>query len=507
VNPAREHPPVSLSARISSIEAPQELTALQQWRVQRHLGTGATAQVWLLAHTSDQYTVACKTPKAPDDLAALSHEAELAHTLSHENLVRPLFAETQLGLSPTESAVGTFWEFLPGGSLASLIGAVGQLSIAQTVTVLLPMIQVTQYLHQHQIVHGDIAPANILFALNGRPVLSDLGAVRATAHAYHHTGTPGFMAPEIHDQGQEFEGLGAAADVYSLGAIGWFCLTGTIPGSPEARMPLVTLQPAIDEEIATVLEACLAAEPLLRPTMKQLLTSVAQWATPEPVDLFAAVGEEYELLLPTRKPQALPRSRAWKLRRKRTTVRPSPAQASPKEDEVAGVGRRRLVLGLAAGALVAGVAATAYYVDPVSVQGEETAQEAVTQTVVDFQSVVDSIAQARSAAWASADASQVPAYALETSEVFAADTDTLTSLHELENALEGIRMRAVVKGVDRSRETAVVEVEWHTGAYEQRDKQQRLLNRTDARTERLDLYLVDTGQGWKLSAVEPVATS
>src|SRR5699024_8315891 len=138
----------------------------------------------------------CKTPKSDSEIALLSQEAELAEALTHENLVQYL-TPADVVETGMQSGSATFWELLPSGSLSKLIAAGGRLSLAETVTVLLPMIQVRQYLHNRHIVHCDISPAHILFDLNGRPVLSDFGASRATALSSNVTGPPGFLGREI----------------------------------------------------------------------------------------------------------------------------------------------------------------------------------------------------------------------------------------------------------------------------------------------------------------------
>lgn len=493
---------VSLSARISPTFVPSELAALKQWHVQRHLGSGATAHVWLLEHVSGKYAVACKTPKTPEDLDMLTQEANLAQSLRHENLVRVVDAETSLGLTSAESAVGSFWELLPAGSLHELVGAGGRLSVAQTVTVLLPMIQVAEYLHTHQIVHGDISPANILFDLDGRPALIDLGTVRATAHAFHSVGTPGFVAPEVDDPKRSFDGLGVAADVYSLAAIGWFCLTGSIPGSPHSRMPLVMLQPDIDPEISTLLEACLSAEPVLRPSMTQLSNSVACWGEPVPVDLFASAGEEYELLLPTRKTREYARRQQRKGGVNRKNQSTAFVQHKRHDGQDVKRRRKRLLLGLSTCVLLASAAVTAVYGEQAPARGTDLpSEDFVVDESVDFQAVVDTLAKARTAAWAASDVAQVEHYAVEGSEVFADDIQVLTKLEEIGTTLDGIRMRAVVETVEHTSESAIAEVEWRTDEYVQRDGSQQVVETNGARTERLVLHLAKTPHGWRLSSV------
>lgn len=498
--------PVSLNGRVASSFVPPELASLDQWQVRGHLGSGASAHVWLLQHEQTQHEVACKVPRSDEDRGVLSQEADLAKMLSHENLVRPQPSTTLMGLSSPERAGATFWEFLPAGSLELLIRAAGPLTLAQTVTVLLPMAQVAQYLHERQIVHGDFSPANILFDLDGRPVLIDLGAVRATAHAFHTTGTPGFVAPEIIEPQERGEGLEIAADVYSLAAIGWFCLTATSPGSAQSRMPLVMFQPDLDPEIIAVLEACLAVEPLLRPPLSQVLTAIAKWAVPEPVDLYPSAGEEYELFLPTRKAadqERVPGRKRWR-RRTRSNRNQGVAVAAESHDpQQTGNGRRRFLLAASAGILFAGVVATMVSVDPDRTEPQAN-EELVVSEAEDVQAVVDALAKARSAAWSSQDVRRVADYALEGSEVFEDDVAILTWMNESGASLEGIRMRAVVQTIDRAQQTAVVEVDWQTDAYRQRDEQNDVIESVEARHERLILHLVDTADGWLLTTVDAI---
>ena len=500
MNYPQAQPAVSLSTRIAPELVPTELTALDQWRVVRHLGSGSSATVWLLEHTVTQRTVACKFPRTADDQAELSQEAELAAGLAHENLIRAEPMQAYPELSSAQQLGATFWEYVPAGSLESLISAAGALSVAQTVTVLLPMIQTAQYLHERQIIHGDLSPANILFDLDGRPVLIDLGTVRATAHAFHTAGTPGFVAPEIQEPSRKVEGLGAAADVYALAAIGWFCLTATSPGSQQSRMPLSTLRPGLEQEIAEVLEACLSTEPMLRPALSQLLAAVARWADPEPVDLFAAVGEDYALFLPTRK--SLDTRRSRKRRSGRDCGRlPRGSAAQPNQDGVtkAMLRRRRRVLAVSACSLVAGVLVTMHFVDQDKPRMPVIEEHAVPE---DFQKVVDELAKARTQAWATADPNQVVVYAAEESEVFNQDVAVLAELEASSTTLDGIRMRAVVEEVEPTEQGTSVTVTWRTDGYVQRDKSSDIVSNTDARTEELVLHLVETSTGWALSSVE-----
>ena len=494
----------SLNERISARFAPPHLHALDQWEVVRHLGSGSSADVWLLKHASGRYRVACKTSKTPEDRARLSQEAELAKELSHENAVRHLEFTGCSDVPALDPATGTCWEFLPGGSLEGLVTAGGPLSVAQTVTVVLPMIQVIQYLHAKQIVHGDISPRNIMFDLTGRPVLIDLGAARASGHRTTITGTPGFMAPEIFDPSKPLTGLGASADVYSLAAIAWFCLVGIAPGPPDTRVPLATLQPDLDRHIVEVLEAALVEEPVLRPCVEQFLASVAHWAVPEPVDLYASVGEEYELLLPTRKPEtdAKPRRRTYRRSGAPQRVR------SKDRHRRRGTPRRlvaqRVVVYLGIVLFVGGgVLTLAYGPDETSQpnRSQISASSSEKDVAVDFQSVVDELAKARSAAWALADVHLVPDYAVEGSELYKADTEILESLVDMDHRLDGIRMRGVVESVEPVSDGVQLQVGWRIDGYIQREASGEAVQQMPSREEQVELVVVETSSGWRMRDV------
>src|SRR5690625_7877104 len=74
----------SLNERISARFAPPHLHALDQWEVVRHLGSGSSADVWLLKPASGRYRVAGDTSKTPADRARLSQEEALGRDVERE---------------------------------------------------------------------------------------------------------------------------------------------------------------------------------------------------------------------------------------------------------------------------------------------------------------------------------------------------------------------------------------------------------------------------------------
>jgi len=276
--------------------------AVPGWQVRRELGRGGSSTVWLV-EDGQGAQAALKLPdrsaEAPAEL--LDVELRALGELRHEHVVRPL------GVVTTDRGPGLLSEYQAGGSLGSLVRAAGPLPVGQVVTVLVPVAQALQALHGHGVVHGDLSPGNILFDVQGRPALSDLGSSRLLGGAAARAGTPGFTAPELSDGSRGFRtagpdrGLDPAADVYSLAAVGWYALTGRAPALTSSRAPLPLVVPDIPGEVVSLLESALDEDPDARPSAERFATACYRWATPEPVDLYPSASPEVAMELPTRR--------------------------------------------------------------------------------------------------------------------------------------------------------------------------------------------------------------
>ena len=134
-------------------------------------------------------------------------------------------------------------DYAPGGSLAQLVASRGKLSIGETVTVLTPIAQVLGYLHANGFTHSDVSPGNVLFTSHGKPLLADVGIARMVGDvaAVPGHGTRGFMDPAPVDAVRA--GLQPERDVYSVAALGWYCLTGDVPG-PDVRPAAAAADPS-----------------------------------------------------------------------------------------------------------------------------------------------------------------------------------------------------------------------------------------------------------------------
>jgi serine/threonine protein kinase len=285
------------------------------YRVSRQLGTGASSTVWLARRNGDGERFAIKCVKAADHGpmeaqgidGGVSREAGILFGVKHKHLVG-IHDVVQFEVDG-HGAQGIVMDYAAGGSLANLLSGRGRLRVGEVVTVLGPLAQALDYLHSQGLVHGDVAPGNVLFTAEGMPLLADFGITSRVGDAQHglDVGTPGFIYPvgvvsDGHDEGA----LRPERDLYSLAAVGWFCLTGSVPGLAPDRPPLSFVADDVPRSIAGALEAALDPDPRMRPSAREFSTAIFRSAAPEAVDLAGAVHASVIPELLTRR-QALDR--------------------------------------------------------------------------------------------------------------------------------------------------------------------------------------------------------
>src|SRR5262249_57362980 len=107
--------------------------------------------------------------------------------------------------------------------------------------------------HRQGVVHRDLTPANILLTADGIPKITDFGLAKLIigggdlrTQTGELLGTPSYMAPE--QAAGRHQAIGAATDVYALGAILYELLTGRPPFKAES--PLATLHQVVAHEPA-----------------------------------------------------------------------------------------------------------------------------------------------------------------------------------------------------------------------------------------------------------------
>ncbi len=98
--------------------------------------------------------------------------------------------------------------------------------------VIMPILSALNFLHEKQLLHLDVKPANILLRPTGKPLLLDFGAARFMNNSSRFINkqvlTHGFAPPELYSENCE---IGPWTDIYSTAATLYFCICGKIPAS------------------------------------------------------------------------------------------------------------------------------------------------------------------------------------------------------------------------------------------------------------------------------------
>ena len=292
--------------KLPSVPGPGPAPEVPGYDVGRLLGCGGTAAVWLATEHVTRCDVALKClaatgpPEPGDAEEAARREVRILSVLDHEHLVKVRAVVRVRHGTDGGTGLGLVLDYAPGGSLAELLAARGSLAPGEAVTVLTPIAQALAYLHGNGFTHGDVAPGNVLFTAQGKPLLADLGVARMLADPREPSrpGTDGFRDPAPVDAVRA--GLQPEGDVYSLAAVGWFCLTGRAPEPEPQRPPLPLLVPGVPARLAEALEAGLRPDRRQRPSAAELAAAIFRSAPAEPVDLSVSVH-------PTVLPQLLTR--------------------------------------------------------------------------------------------------------------------------------------------------------------------------------------------------------
>ncbi len=243
-----------------------------RYRLERVLGAGAFATVWLATDPALEARVAIKVladnwANNADVRERFLAEARLLRRIDDPRLVRVF----DVGVSEGEDARPYFvMEYVPGGTLADRIDAVGTREALRLGVAVADAVQV---LHDAGVVHRDVKPSNVLVddrTVPPRVVVSDLGSAKLLAEASGvtvTTGTPAYMAPEQIHQSAGFDGR---ADVYAAAAVTYHLLSGH-PAFPD-RSPAEVMERRSDRRPAP-----LAARLGQPPALDRLLTRSLSW--------------------------------------------------------------------------------------------------------------------------------------------------------------------------------------------------------------------------------------
>ncbi|MEU4567766.1 serine/threonine-protein kinase [Micromonospora sp. NPDC023956] len=251
-----------------------------RYRLEQRIGLGGMSEVWRAHDVVLDRTVAVKLILPGQDDGPTSVERIRAEARSAARLVHPNVASVHdFGTSSTATGQPVPYivmELAEGETLAAHVRS-GPLDWRIAARVCAEVSAALSAAHAQGIVHRDVKPANVVLTPAGVKVL-DFGIATPTGTRDQVpegmvVGTPAYLAPEqlAHHPAT------TAADMYALGVLLYYCLTGRLPyptasaaqllatGRRQAPEPLPPID-GLPTEVADLCQRCLAEDPLARPT-------------------------------------------------------------------------------------------------------------------------------------------------------------------------------------------------------------------------------------------------
>jgi serine/threonine-protein kinase len=253
---------------------------LGNYRIKRRISAGGMGEVYLAEHRLLNRPYAIKLIRAeaaanPTSRTRFAREIQAMARLTHWNTIEII----DYGHAPD----GTFYyvmEYVEGLNLNELVNRYGPLNPGRAVYLLRQACAALAEAHAMGLIHRDIKPGNIMVTQQAGLVdvlkILDFGLVhdlgpsdgddRLTQPGLA-MGTPGYMSPE-----QTTGVADVRSDIYSLGAVGYFLLTGRAPFSGRAMdqirtslldeaPPLRDLRPDVPADLESVIQGCLRRDP------------------------------------------------------------------------------------------------------------------------------------------------------------------------------------------------------------------------------------------------------
>jgi serine/threonine protein kinase len=276
-----------------------------QWSLGSRIGQGAFGVVHVGMNKLNGTLMAVKTIVIPSESRQLQEdirrEIELMKSLEHKNIVKYLGCE----MDKEKKMLHIFQEWVPGGSVASLLRKFGPFPLSVIRSYLHQILTGLQYLHSKHILHRDIKGGNVLVNDEGVVKLADFGASKCMECLEEDRlenmtmcGTPYFMAPEVFE-----ENYGIKADVWSCACVAYQMCTTNPPwkglgikspvqlfryiteneGPPPLTIPMPTeesefkdliLEPTMNCSLANLMEQCFVRDSKQRPSVTQLIDHI-----------------------------------------------------------------------------------------------------------------------------------------------------------------------------------------------------------------------------------------
>lgn len=220
----------------------QNIVLAGRYQVTQVLGCGGMGAVYLaydLRIQGRQVAVKENLDTTPLARSQFDAEVKVMAALRHTNL--PGISDHFTGPNGRQYLV---MDYIAGDTLEDTVAQRGPLPEAEVITLTRQLLDVLDYLHSNRVVHRDIKPSNIKRAPDGRLCLVDFGISKRQATGVvtqswaRGVGSPGFAPLEQYQGGTD-----GRSDIYSLGAVIYFLLTGQVPPDAPDLASGTLLQP------------------------------------------------------------------------------------------------------------------------------------------------------------------------------------------------------------------------------------------------------------------------
>src|SRR5271170_7493826 len=252
-----------------------------RYRLDAEIGRGGMSTVYRAFDTVLERPVAIKLMHREiaadsDQLERFRREARSVAQLNHAHVVTVIDAGEEPSANgehpDIDGDVGTPYivlEYVEGETLKDLIRREGPLEIPQAIAYAIEIARALGAAHEHQIVHRDVKPQNVLITDEGAAKITDFGIARslteeALTMAGRVLGTTDYVSPE-QALGQPVTGQ---SDLYSLGVVLFEMLTGQVPF--RGSSPVAVAMKHVREDIPDV--------QLLRPELSAATAAVVDRA-------------------------------------------------------------------------------------------------------------------------------------------------------------------------------------------------------------------------------------
>jgi len=269
---------------------------LRQYKILGHIGSGGMSAVYLAEHVLMQRRVAIKVlPRKRLEkaiyLERFIREAQAIAALDHPHIIRAYDFDHEGDIHYI------IMEYFPGDNLQTIVDREKMVPFPRIVHILRQTADALSHAHAIGVIHRDVKPSNILVNAQGEIKVLDLGLALLDEQVYEGRithiqedtilGTADYLAPE---QAIDSHKVDARADIYALGGVLYFCLTGHPPfpeGSVSRRLldhqqsepaSILIDRPDAPEDLVALCRKMMSKQPDQRQqSAKEVVHDFADW--------------------------------------------------------------------------------------------------------------------------------------------------------------------------------------------------------------------------------------